>query len=297
MKKEFALKSKASTYEKKTVGVCSVVTGEKVAKLTLLDDKKKFKSTGTNSVKVKLSDLPAHPKLKPNNSKPIELRVRMNDTDTEVEAFGPVRGLHRAKLIDLGPKPDKDGDPTPFEKVFHAGEKDENRHLEFFAVYKITEGVFKGCEAAYYLHYKFEEDEEEEGLTSFSFNTENPKATRGQQLLDWGVIHGGGGAGIWGEPIPWDDDTILPELLERITDADIEVNLVFDKGYIQSIQPIDDMGLEAEESDESVDEEELDVDRDFPKDEDEKDIEEKPVKKLAKPVRKPRKVEEDDEDL
>lgn len=288
--KGVALKSKSNTYEKKTVGIVSVVTGDKVAKLTLLDDKKKFKSSGTNSVKVNLKDLPDHPKLRPNNKTPIELRVRMNDDDTEVESFSPVRGIHPAKLIDLGKRASEDADPMPYEKTYNAGQKEENTHLEFWAVYRITDGNFKGCEATYYLHYKFEEDESEEGLTQFSFNTENPKATRGQQLLDWGYVHGGGKPGIWGEPIPWDDDTILPELLERILDADITVNLVFDKGYIQSIQPI--------ESGFAGNDEELeDVDEAFPVDEEEEEVEEKPAPKKSATRKPRRKVEEEEEDL
>lgn len=292
-KKEMAIKGKTKTFEKKTVGIVQVITGDKVAKLTLLDDKKTFKSTGSKSIKVKFSELPDYPKLKPNNKKPVELRVRMNEDDTAVEAFGPVRGLHRAKLIDLGPR--KEGeDPIPFEKFFNKGEANENSHLEFFAVYKITDGTFKGCESAFYLHYKFQEDEDEEGLTQFNFNPENPKATRGQQLLDWGYIHGGGAPGIWGEPIPWDDDTILPELLERIQDADVEVNLVFDKGYIQSIQPLEDGFSEA---DDDVDEDDLDVDRDFPPDEEDEEDEEVEEKPAPKKVRKPRKAQDEDEEL
>jgi len=273
MKKELAIKGKKTNFEKKTVGIVSVVTGDKVAKLTLLDDGKKFKSSGSNSVKVKLASLPKFPKIQSNNDKPIELRVRMNEDDTEVEAFGPVRGMHEAELIDLGPRQNKDSDPVPYKKWFHKGEPDESFHHEFFAVYRITKGFFKGCEAPYYLHYKFEEDEENEGMTQFSFNTENPRAKRGQQLLEWGYIHGGGQPGIWGEPISWDDETILPELLERC-EANLKVNLVFDKGYVQSIQPLDDMG--------EVSDDELDVDRDFPKDDE---------------IRKPPVDEDDDDEL
>lgn len=243
-----AVKSKKTEYEKKTVGLVQVVTGEKVSKLTLTEPGKKFKN-GTNSVKVNLSDLPKVPKLKSNNKTPIELRVRMNEDDTEVESFGPVRGLHKGKLIDLGKRDTEDADPIPYEKTFKKGEPEENTHLEFFAIYQITEGMFKGVESAYYLHYKFEQDEDDPELTAFSFNTENPKATRGQQLLEWGYVHGKGAPGIWGDPIPWDDDTILPELLERITDNDVEVGLVFDKGYIKLIQPLDDYGNEKDVDD------------------------------------------------
>src|SRR5574341_928857 len=203
MTREMAVKSKKTEYEKKTVGLVQVVTGEKVSKLTLTEPGKKFKN-GTNSVKVNLSDLPKVPKLKSNNKTPIELRVRMNEDDTEVESFGPVRGLHKGKLIDLGKRDTEDADPIPYEKTFKKGEPEENTHLEFFAIYQITEGMFKGVESAYYLHYKFEQDEDDPELTAFSFNTENPKATRGQQLLEWGYVHGKGAPGIWGDPIPWD---------------------------------------------------------------------------------------------
>src|SRR5574341_458552 len=61
MTREMAVKSKKTEYEKKTVGLVQVVTGEKVSKLTLTEPGKKFKN-GTNSVKVNLSDLPKVPK-------------------------------------------------------------------------------------------------------------------------------------------------------------------------------------------------------------------------------------------
>lgn len=282
------LKSKKTEYEKDTVGVVSVITGNEVAKLTMLDEGKTFKN-GKRDIKVSLKDLPKTPKLKPNNKTPIQLRVRMNEDDTEVKTFGPVIGLHKAKLVDLGKRDNEDADPIPYEKFFNKGQENENSHLEFFAVYRITEGMFKGVESAYYLHYKFEKDEEEPELTSFSFNTENPKATRGQQLLEWGYVHGGGNPGIWGEPIPWDEVTILPELLDRVLEADVEVGLVFDKGYIKMVQPLD-VYAEPDEDDGYISEDVDEVDEEFP-----------PVKapkkaETRKPIRKSKKAEEDGDD-
>ena len=292
MSKELALKSKSNEYAKKTVGVVEIITGKNVAKLTMIDPNKKFKSTDSKEVKIKLSDFPDVPKIKPNNRTPMTFRVRMNEDDTAVEAINPARGMHPAKVVSLGPKDGEDADPVPQLKFFNKGKSNENSHLEFWAVYRITSGFYKGCEAAYYLHYKFEEDAADPGLTQFNFNTENPKATRGQQLLDWGYYHGGGAPGIWGEPIEWDDDTILPELQDRVLDADVEVNLIFDKGYIQSIQPLDDDGYVEDDDDEPdflKEPEEDDLD------EDEDDVEPEPAPKKRKPRRKA--VVEDDDDL
>lgn len=235
MKKEMAVKSNKVEFEKKTVGIVSVVTGDKVAKLTLVDGKK-FKN-GQESVKVNLSDLPKAPRLKPNNTTPIELRVRMNDDDTEVEEFGPVRGTHPGKVVGMGYKESEEADPMPKLIVKNKGESDEYSYLQFFVVYEITQGVFKGTHSAFYMHYKFAQSDEDDTLTGFNFNTESMKATRGQQLLNWGYVHE-----VWGEPIPWDDDTVLPTLLERVLESDLEVNLVFDKGYIQTVQPMEDYG-------------------------------------------------------
>lgn len=235
--RNIALGVKKNEYTKKLVGIVEVVTGEKVAKLTLVEDGKEF-ANGKTSITVNLKDLPKRPALAPNQKSPKQYRVRMNEDGDGVEALGPVRGMFKARAVDLGKRPDKDSDPAPYEKVWNEGKDNENRHMEFFVVYEIIEGAFKTVQLpAYQLHYKFEEDPNEEGFTRFSGDPENPRATRLHQLVEWGQIHGN----IWSEPIRWPDDgNILPELLERVLDADAEVNVVMDKGYIQGVQPVED---------------------------------------------------------
>ena len=251
MNRNIALGTKKNEFAKKLVGIVDIVTGEKVAKLTLVEDGKKF-SNGETSIKVNLADFPKRPSIKPGMKEPKQYRIRMNTDGDVVEAITPVRGLHKARLVDLGKRAEKDADPAPYEKVWNEGQKNENRHMEFFCVYEITDGAYRGVQLpAYQLHYKFEEDPQEEGFTRFSGDPDNPKATRLHQLVDWGQVHGN----IWATPIRWTEDgNILPELLERVLAADVEVNLFLDKGYIQQVQPVenDDDDFEAVEVDEDA---------------------------------------------
>jgi hypothetical protein len=269
--KKMALGYKTQTFDKKLVGIVDVITGDKVAKFTLTEEGKKFKD-GSTSIKLNLADLPKRPALKANNKTPLQFRIRMNSDGDRVEAITPVRGYFRGRLIDLGKRPSEGADPAPYEKVWNEGTPKENRYMEFFAVYEITDGPYKGVQLpAYNLRYKFEESPEEEGFTRFDGDPNNPKATRLHQLVEWGEYHGE----IWSQPIRWPDDgNILPELLDRVLENDLEVNLVIDKGYIQSIQPVEDAGFESvdvEDEDAAAVDEMLDGD-----DEEVKPIEIKP---------------------
>ena len=221
-----------SDYAKKLVGIVVVTVGEKKARFELVEDGKRF-AGDKETLTVNLEDLPAFPKLTQAHTGK-QFRIRMNSEGDTVEALTPVTGHYTAKLIDLGPRPEKDADPTPKERVFDEGGPKEERHLEFFAVYKITSGAFKGVQMpAYYLHYKFEKDED--GTTRFAGNLENPKATRLHQLFNWGDVHG-----LWKETIKWDNVTILPVLLERALDNDIAVELIVKDGYIKDVLPVQD---------------------------------------------------------
>lgn len=293
--------------------ICNVITGEKVAKFTIVPTQwystEKF-DNGTDSLKVSLSDLPKMPKLKPNNKVPMLIRIKTNPDQDGVDAITPVRGHFMLKLVDLGPRADNGkGEPFPKEKVFHEGKKDEERHLEFFAVYEITEGAFKGVRLpAYWLHYKFMDDGE--GNTKYSFNPDNPKATRGQQVREWMILHGLDSLTEDVDPIPWDDETILPTLLERALENDVQLEGNLKDGYILrdgGLLPSDYQGEfeseEESESDEDVDEVEeamdaVAVDKAFPKSTPVKKV----VKTLATPAKAPAKkikkhveVDEDDE--
>lgn len=246
MAKKMALGSRPQEqYAKKLVGKVLVITGEKKAKLVLQEEDGRTFANGTDTLTVNLSDLPKVPKIQPNDKTGKEYRVRMNNEGDEVEALTPIRGHFQAKLVDLGPRPEKDADPLPKEKVFDEGGPKEERHLEFFAVYEITTGLFKGVQLpGYWMHYKFEEDPENEGFTRFAGNFQNKKATRLFQLRDWGNVHG-----LWEEDLPWDDVSILPELLERALDKDVEVEVNLSDGYILregGVMPSDVAGYEEE---------------------------------------------------
>lgn len=232
---KMALGSRPKTdYEKKLVGLVEVVTGKTKAKFTLTEEGKTFKN-GETSITVNFDDLPARPKLKPEQREPKQYRVRMSQDGSEIEAITPHTGHYKAKVVDLGKRDGEDADPVPVERIFAEGTPKENSHLEFFAVYEIVEGAFKGVQLpAYYLHYKFEEDPEHEGFTRFAGNFENKKATRLFQLKEWGDAHG-----LWSEPIEWDDVTILPELLQRALDNDRIVDLTIKDGYIRELLPVE----------------------------------------------------------
>lgn len=254
-------------YEKKLVGIVDVVTGKSKAKFTLTEEGKTFKG-GETSITFAFDDLPSRPKLKPEQKEPRQYRIRMSQDGSEIEAITPALGHFHAKLVDLGKRPEEGAEPIPFEKVYAEGTPKQNRHFEFFAVYEIVEGQYKGVQLpAYYLHYKFEEDPDNPGFARFAGNFDNSKATRLFQLRDWGNAHG-----LWVDPIEWDETTILPTLLERALESDKVVDLTIKDGYIKELLPLEQ-------------EEDEDDEPEFLKEPDD-ELDEKPVKKSAPVVAK-----------
>jgi hypothetical protein len=264
-------------FAQKWTGLVTVISGESQAKLTSVqkakDGKIKLFPNETDTLKVKLSDLPKDAKrvIKANMKDAKRFRVRLSEDGDEIETVTPASGVFPAsKFIGLGPK-DKDGNWKPMiHRVYNEGTAKENSHDEFFARYEITSGVFKGVELpAYYMHYKFEEipeGEEDGGFTQYN-TADTPQASQLHKLQNWASVHGN----ILDEPIRWPDDgDIRSEIEERAMDKDIPVTLVFEDGYIKSIQPDDNYEDEEEESDETFDEK-------FPVKDDE--VEEIPAKK------------------
>jgi hypothetical protein len=304
-----------STGGKRFVGIVSVVTGEHKARLTFLPSSKKPDQklpNGSLKMDVPLDELPDHPRIKPNDKSGKEYRVRLSADGKEVEAFTPVKGRFKAVAVQLGPRDGKDADPVPEEKQF---KPEDEPYLEFWASYKFTEGPFKGVETPVLrLHYKFMEDPTNEGFAAFKGDFNNTKATRLQQLKEWGIAHG-----IWKWKrdeeggyidcplIAWDDVTILPELERRVLKAGKEVYLTFDNGYPVRIDPLDDNPYEDEDEDEEdavvEDDDDLDEDEKFEKDFPEPEPKPAPKKtkvvetKAAKSVAKKVKPADDDDDL
>lgn len=241
-------------FPKKWTGVVEIKTGETAAKLTSIDTiaktgKIKTFPDDSMSIKIKLADFPkaALRVIKP-NMEAKRFRVRLNEDADGVENVTPVSGMYPGKLTGLGPKT-KDGEFKLIKKTFNEGTEKENSHLEFIALYEITEGPFRGVETpGYYLHYKFEEDEEDAGFTQFN-TADTPQASQLHKLQAWAATHGD----ILDAPVRWhdvDDGTILPELEERALDADRPVNLIFERGYINLVQPLEDYGTDEDEDDE-----------------------------------------------
>lgn len=242
------MKAKAQNdFVRDWVGGVDVLTGDTSAKLTSVSTDKNGKvkefPNGTTEMKVKLADLPkaAQRVIKANMKPAKRFRVRLSPEGDEVKTVTPWSGILRARMVGLGPKTET-GDYRLIEKVYNEGTEKENRHLEFIAIYEAVSGVFKGVELpGFYLHYKFEaipEGEEDEGFTQFN-TADTPQASQLHKLQGWADVHGG----ILDEPVVWvdvEDGTILGTLEERALENDREVNLVFDKGYIQSVQPVED---------------------------------------------------------
>lgn len=274
-------------FKRKLVGTVDVKVGKSKVKFTLVDEGRTFEDGTTSFVALK-DELPSKPNIDAFDGK--QLRIRMNQDGDAVDGLTPVVGHFPARLVDLGPRK-KDEEPAPFEKIFGAGTPKENSHLEFFAVYEITKGAFKGVELpGYYLHYKFEEDET--GNTRYAGSLSYAKATRLHQLKRWMELHK-----LEDTPIEWDDVSILPELLERALKSDVLVDLIFRDGYIQEVLPNQDE--EDDEPDFMKDPEPEEEDDDFDADEiiDElgADYSGEPKKPKAT-KRKAKKVVEDDED-
>lgn len=280
-------------FKKDWVGVVEIKTGDKVALFTSVetfrDGTIKAFDGDSYSKRFNLADLPkiAQRLIKPNMKDAKKFRVRLNADQDEVKMITPASGMFSAKLKYIGPA--KEGqDPQPFEKFFNKGEASETSHLEFFASYEITEGVFKGAELpAYFLHYKFEGipgGEEDEGMTRFN-TVDTPQASQLHRLQDWASVHGD----ILDEPIVFPDDgNILPTLEERALDADREVNVIIEKGYIKSLQ--------AKENYEEVEDGSDEVDKAFPPVEEVKPM---AIKSKVPAAKKSKKVavEESDDDL
>lgn len=258
-----------NSFETKLVGIASVITGESKAKFVLVEEGKQFKN-GTNTLTVSLDDLPDRPQLPRGDKSGKQYRIRMSSDGKEVEAIGPVNGLFEMELVDLGKRPEQDSDPMPYHVVRYKDTPKQYEYDEFFAVYKFYNGVYKGTAApAYKLHYKFQEDENNPGFAGFSFSLTNKQATRGKQLAEWGHRHGVWevqGTEVSGEPIEWDDETILPEILERALEHP-RVQAIFKDGYIQDILPSEDTpDFVKTEGDDELDDDAA-VEKAFPKEE------------------------------
>lgn len=288
-------------FKKDWVGLVKVITGDKVSRFTSVetfrDGSVKLFDADQTSLDFKIADLPklAQRVIKPNDKTGKTFRVRLSADQDEVKMVTPASGMFSAKLKYLGPA--KEGqDPQPFEKFFNKGETSETSHLEFFASYEITEGVFKGAELpAYFLHYKFEgipEGEEDEGMTRFN-TVDTPQASQLHRLQDWASVHGD----ILDEPIVWPDDgNVLPTLEERALDSDREFNVIIEKGYIKSVQAKENYE-EVDFSDPEVEADLLDeVDKAFPPSEEVKPM---AIKSKVPTAKKSKKVvvEESDDDL
>jgi hypothetical protein len=284
------------TFAKKWVGGVDVMTGDNVAKLTSIDINKdgkvKLFPDGSESIKVKIADLPkaAQRVIKPGMKVAKKFRVRLDTDGTDVEAVTPYSGVFRARAVGLGPKT-QDGEYRLIKKTYNEGKENENSHLEFLAIYEIVDGVFRGVELpGFYLHYKFEEipeGEEDEGFTRFN-TVDTPQASQLHKLQAWSEVHGN----ILDEPIKWTDDGIILETLEdRVVENDREVNLVFEKGYIKTVQPVEDYE-EDEDPDEVVKEDLPDFLQDTV------EVTPKTVKGKSKsPAKKVSKSSDDDDDL
>lgn len=304
----------ASDFPKKWTGVVEFKSGDNRVKLVSVGtdrngNVKEFKSDVT-SLTIDLAGLPKLVKkvIKP-NMQGRRIRVRLNEDMDNVETATPVTGVFPAKMSGLAKK--EDGTYTILVKTFNEGTDKENSHLEFIAQYEITDtkSPFYGMELpGYYLPYKFEQDEEEEGMTQFD-TKDTPQASKLHLLQSWGEVQGN----VFDDPIAWNPDdsvdnkildvysknhkcefaNILETLETRALEADRPVNLVFENGYIKTVQPLEDWESdEPEDSDGTEEESDDEFDEKFPAKKPAK-VEEVKVGKTAKKLPK----KSDDEEL
>lgn len=318
-------------FAKRWVGVVKIKSGETTVKFTSLDskdDKPKLFPNGTTEMKVKLADLPkiGQRLIKPNTDGK-QFRIRLDEDGAAVEEVGPVNGMFKCKLVELGPRKGSGDDktPTPFVRTFTKDGKD-NSHLEFFAVYEVSDGPFRGLKLpAYNLHYKFEgipEDEDDGGMTRFD-TVDTAQASQLHRLQAWAEVQGN----ILDEPIEWDVDgtedvsndlldvfaekhegdfaNILPVLEERALDNDRFVNVVIERGYPKLIQAADEYEEEEDVEEKPAKKQPRNLPKDIA-DETEEEFEEKfppkaskaPAKATAaKKVKKTKPADDDEDDL
>lgn len=287
------------SFSKKWTGCVEIKAGDKFFKVTSIqtdkDGKVKLLPGDLESLKLSMEDLPkaARRVVKPNMESK-KFRIRMDEDGTAVETVTPYLGSYRARLVGLGPKT-QDGSFKLIHKVYNQGTDKENSHEEFIAIYVILDGPFREVELpGYYLHYKFEEDPANEGFTQFN-TVNNAQAVQLHKLIAWAEVHGD----ILEDDVRWvseEDGTILEELEERALNNDREVNLVFEKGYIKLIQPVEDY----EEAGDDEDEDSKAVDEMLAPKVEKEDDEVKPVKGVGKKTPATKKVKasvSEDDDL
>lgn len=258
-----AFDSNKSESQKRHKGIATIkVTGEK-ARVTFEDDAVEF-DNGKNYKSFDLDDMPKLPKLEEGSK---DYFVILNPEADTVESIGPVEGLFQARFVEFNH--DEDEEPAPLDK--ESTNPKWPSYQYFLAFFEITKGAFKKIKIPYFLHYKFEESRNNPGFVAWKGDTENPKATRLHQLVEFcEKLH------LADEPIEWPEDgNVLPAFQERAESNPVGVRILVKNGYIDSL-----LGAEDEEPEEDEEEE-------------------KPAKSKAKPQAKhaPKHDADEDDDL
>lgn len=186
-----------------------------VATFKFNDDETKVKATVTNykgkEEKVTFSAdlLPDVPKAISESEKyGVSIRLDEDGDVEEVESIYPASWMGEImKPVDVSR--DEDELPAPIELSFEKGGKTID-YKKWIVFLEFTKGEFKGSRIAYWLNYSFKE--REDGMTQFSGNPNNPKATRLRELRDFCLV-----TDCISDDIEWaEDGNILPELWARI---------------------------------------------------------------------------------
>jgi hypothetical protein len=181
---------------------------EKKVKVKVTDYKKKVTKVAF-SAKL-LPDVPE--KFDEDDVYGISLRLDEDGDVEEVETIYPANWMGEVmRPADISRRDDL---PTPIDISFQQGTR-TIEYQKFIIRLEFVKGEFKGAQVPYWLKYVF--CEREDGMTMFSGNPDNPKATQIRKTAQFCLL-----TGAVDENLEWPDDgNILPELWARIEDADV----------------------------------------------------------------------------
>ena len=224
----------AITYKpasERVYGLAKVRVGQKRAKISWLGEDAVTKT-------VDLDAFPDLPVLKPNTEK--TYYVVYNSSSDEVESVGPESGLFKVRCVDMS-RPEAGADPEPIEGQTYAvtdkeGNVQKKPSFYFKVWFKILDKAYKGVKVPMNLGYKFRRAND--GTTTFTADPTSPKATAVRKVYEFLELTGV----LDGDEIPWDDNdgNVLPEILGRILAEKRELSILIKEGKIAELLAADD---------------------------------------------------------
>lgn len=218
-------------------GVGEFTFNENQSKVKVVVTDRKGKSETFKFSAKLLPDVPKE--IDPDEEYGISLRLDDDGDVEEVETIYPANWMGEiVKPVDISKQDDL---PTPITIEGKSKGGGDYSYQMFIVHLEMQEGEFKGATIPYWLKYAFME--REDGMTQFSGNPDNPKATRVRECVNF-CVH----TGCVEEDIEWPDDgNILPELWARIEDRGALLNTSGKDGQIETVLPAENAKPEKEE--------------------------------------------------